>query len=74
MAEPLPVATTATPLPSPADIARAEQFTLERFVHEGETADDALAPGSARGRARDAPRAHLAHRHDHPTTPRPRAL
>src|SRR5438094_418273 len=36
MAEPLPLAPAATPLPTPADIARAERFTRERFVHEGE--------------------------------------
>src|SRR4051812_2056671 len=68
MAEPLPVATTVTPLPSPADIARAERFTLERFVHEGETADDALAPGSARRRALDAALAELAQGAEHPST------
>src|SRR3954468_15584955 len=68
MAEPLPVATTATPLPSPADIARAERFTLERFVHEGESADDALAPGSALRRALDAALAELAQGADHPST------
>ena len=44
----------STPLPSPAAIARAEQFTRERFIYEGETAAEALAPGSARRRALDA--------------------
>jgi hypothetical protein len=44
----------STPSPSPAAIARAELFTRERFVHEGETLEDALAPGSARRRALDA--------------------
>ncbi|HWD66314.1 MAG TPA: DEAD/DEAH box helicase family protein, partial [Solirubrobacteraceae bacterium] len=43
-----------TPFPSPAAIARAELFTRERFVYEGETLEDALAPGSARRRALDA--------------------
>ncbi|HWD85441.1 MAG TPA: DEAD/DEAH box helicase family protein, partial [Solirubrobacteraceae bacterium] len=43
-----------TPFPSPATIARAELFTRERFVYEGETLEDALAPGSARRRALDA--------------------
>ncbi|MBV9716243.1 MAG: DEAD/DEAH box helicase family protein [Solirubrobacterales bacterium] len=43
-----------TPFPSPAEIARAELFTRERFVYEGETLEDALAPGSARRRALDA--------------------
>ena len=53
MAEPLPLAPAATPLPTPADIARAERFTRERFVHEGEDPAVALAPGSARRRALD---------------------
>ena len=43
-----------TPFPNPAAIARAELFTREKFVHEGETLEDALAPGSARRRALDA--------------------
>ncbi|HEX5145601.1 MAG TPA: DEAD/DEAH box helicase family protein [Conexibacter sp.] len=38
---------------------RAERFTRERFVHEGELAEDALAPGSARRRALDAALAEL---------------
>jgi ribonuclease E len=41
----------STPFPSPAAIARAELLTRERFVYEGETLEDALAPGSARRRA-----------------------
>ncbi|HSO99098.1 MAG TPA: DEAD/DEAH box helicase family protein [Solirubrobacteraceae bacterium] len=44
----------STPFPSPAAIARAELFTRERFVHDGETLEDALAPGSARRKAIDA--------------------
>ena len=44
----------STPIPSPAAIARAELLTRERFVYEGETLEDALAPGSARRRALDA--------------------
>src|SRR5579872_6958134 len=44
----------STPFPTPAAIARAELFTRERFVYEGETLEDALAPGSARRRALDA--------------------
>jgi ribonuclease E len=43
-----------TPLPNPAAIARAEVFTREKFVHEGETLEDALGAGSARRRALDA--------------------
>src|SRR2546421_6167451 len=44
----------STPLPSPAAIARAELFTREQFVYEGETLEEALGPGSARRRALDA--------------------
>src|SRR5215217_4481592 len=47
------VAETAS-VPDPAAIERAERFTLERFVHAGETAADALAPGTGRRRALDA--------------------
>src|ERR1700758_1287781 len=47
------------PFPSPAAIARAELFTRERFVYEGETLEDALSPGSARRRALDAALAEL---------------
>src|SRR5690349_10651821 len=43
-----------TPIPSPDAIARAEALTRERFVYEGETFEEALAPGSARRRALDA--------------------
>jgi ribonuclease E len=49
----------STPFPSPAAIARAELFTRERFVYEGETLEDALAAGSARRRALDAAIAEL---------------
>jgi hypothetical protein len=44
----------ANPLPNPAAIARAELFTREQFVYEGESLEEALAPGSARRRAFDA--------------------
>src|SRR5947209_15552411 len=44
----------STPFPSPAAIARAELFTRERFVYDGESLEDALSPGSARRRALDA--------------------
>ena len=43
----------AAPVPEPATIERVERFTLERYVHAGETAAEALAPGSARRRALD---------------------
>jgi len=41
------------PFPLSDDIARAEKFTRERFVHPGEEAADALAPGSGRRHALD---------------------
>ena len=44
----------STPFPNPGAIARAELFTRERFVYDGETLEDALSPGSARRRALDA--------------------
>ena len=50
---------TMTPPPSEAAMARAEKFTRERFVHPGETAEDALAPGTPRRRALDAALAEL---------------
>jgi ribonuclease E len=43
-----------TPFPSPDAIARAELLTRERYVYEGESLEDALAPGSPRRRALDA--------------------
>src|SRR5688500_20227224 len=35
------------------DLRRAEEFTLEPFVHEGEERAEMLAPGTARRRALD---------------------
>src|SRR3954453_16206304 len=43
----------AVQLPSSEDLARAEKFTRERFVHPGEEAADALGPGSGRRHALD---------------------
>src|ERR687885_1326006 len=40
-------------VPSDADLKRAEKFTLEPFVHEGEDAATALAAGTPRRRALD---------------------
>src|SRR3954463_11626048 len=68
MADLLPVATSAAPLPAPTDIARAERFTRERFVHEGEDAAAALAAGSARRHALDEALAELAQGAEHPST------
>jgi ribonuclease E len=47
------------PFPTPAAIARAEKFTREHFVYEGESLEDALAPGGARRAALDAALAEL---------------
>jgi ribonuclease E len=54
MAETTSAAATAAPIPEQAAIERAEAFTRERFVHDGEDPAVALAPGSARRRALDA--------------------
>ena len=54
MADSTTVAAEAAPIPDPALITRAEKFTRERFVHEGEDAAVALAPGSGRRKALDA--------------------
>src|SRR3954451_23435189 len=43
----------STPLPDAGALRRAERFTREQFVHDGELPEDALAPGSARRRALD---------------------
>ena len=40
-------------LPDQTAIERAERFTRERFVHDGEEPAVALAPGTARRRALD---------------------
>ena len=44
-------AVEAAPIPDQAAIERAEAFTRERFVHDGEDPAVALGPGSARRRA-----------------------
>jgi ribonuclease E len=44
----------STPFPSPDAIARAELLTREHFVYDGESLEEALAPGSPRRRALDA--------------------
>ena len=60
MAESTSVALAAATIPSSADIARAEKFVRERFVHEGEDAQVALAPGTPRRRALEQALAELA--------------
>ena len=56
-----------TPIPSPDAIARAEALTRERFVYEGETFEEALAPGSPRRRALDAALAEVEAGHKQPS-------
>jgi ribonuclease E len=56
-----------TPFPTPDAIARAELLTRERFVYEGESLEDALAPGSARRRALDAALAEVEEGHKTPS-------
>jgi ribonuclease E len=53
MAEPTSVALVAASIPSSADIARAEKFVRERFLHEGEDPAVALAQNTPRRRALD---------------------
>jgi len=53
MAESISAALAVAPIPSPAEIARAEKLVRERFLHEGEDAAVALAPGTPRRRALD---------------------
>ncbi len=53
MAESTSVALAAAPIPSSAEIARAEKLVRERFLHDGEDPAVALAPGEPRRRALD---------------------
>ncbi len=68
MAESTQVALVAAPIPSSADIARAEKFVRERFLHDGEDAAAVLASGCARRRALDGALAELAEQAKHPST------
>ncbi len=68
MAESTPVALAAASIPSSADIARAESFVRERFLHEGEESAVALVRGSARRRALDAALAELDEQAKYPST------
>ena len=53
MAEPTSVALEAAPIPSSAEISRAEKLVRERFLHDGEDPATALASGSPRRAALD---------------------
>src|ERR1035437_7143201 len=68
MAESTSVALAAAPTPSSADIARAEAFVRDRFLHEGEDAAVALTAGSPRRRALDQALAELQEGAEHPST------
>jgi len=68
MAESTSVALAAAPTPSSAEIARAEEFVRDRFLHEGEEAAVALAPGSPRRRALERALAELDAGAQHPST------
>ena len=68
MAEPTPVALAAAPIPNTADIARAEKFVRERFLHDGEDPEVVLAAGSPRRRALDVALLELEEKAKHPST------
>jgi ribonuclease E len=68
MAESTSVALAAAPIPSSADIARAEKFVHDRFLHESEDPAVALAPGTPRRRALDQALAELDAGAKHPST------
>ena len=68
MAESTSVALAAATTPSSAEIARAEGFVRDRFLHEGEDAAVALAPGSPRRRALEQALAELDAGAKHPST------
>ncbi len=62
------MAVVAAPLPSSAEITRAEKFVRERFLHEGEDATVALAAGTPRRRALDGALLELSDGAKHPST------
>jgi ribonuclease E len=68
MAESTTVALAAAPIPSSADIARAEKFVRERFLHDGEDPAAVLTPGCARRRALDAALVELQDKAKYPST------
>ncbi|HEV7943127.1 MAG TPA: DEAD/DEAH box helicase family protein [Solirubrobacteraceae bacterium] len=68
MAESTSVALAAAPIPSTAEIKRAQRLVREDFVHEGEDPAVALAPGTPRRRALDGALAELEQGAKHPST------
>ena len=69
MADSTSAAAPVASVPSSDDLQRAEDFTREPFLHEGETLEDALAPGTARRRALDEALAELDAGAEHPSVP-----
>jgi ribonuclease E len=68
MAESTSVALAAAPIPSSAEIARAEKFVHDRFLYESEDPAVALAQGTPRRRALDQALAELDAKAKHPST------
>jgi superfamily II DNA or RNA helicase len=68
MADSMSAAALVAPLIRSADIARAEKFVRERFLHEGEDPAVVLAPGTARRRALDQALMELDEGSKHPFT------
>jgi ribonuclease E len=68
MADSTTQAVEAASVPDSTLVKRAEAFTRERFVHEGEDVAAALAPGGARRRALDAALAEIERGEKVPTT------
>ena len=68
MAESTSAAVLAAPVPTSAEIARAEKFVHDRFLQEGEDPAVALAAGSPRRRALDQALAELDAGAKHPST------
>ncbi|HUB36777.1 MAG TPA: DEAD/DEAH box helicase family protein [Solirubrobacteraceae bacterium] len=68
MAESTSVALAAAPIPTSAEIARAEKFVRDRFLQEGEEPEVALAPGSPRRRALERALAEIEAGEKHPST------
>jgi ribonuclease E len=68
MAESTSVALAAAPIPTPAEITRAQKFVREHFVHDGEDPAVALAPGTPRRRALDGALAEIEQGAKHPST------
>src|SRR2546421_2799496 len=69
MADSTSAAVSVASVPSSDDLQRAEEFTREPFIHEGETPEEALSPGTARRRALDAALAELDAGAEHPSVP-----